>query len=205
VVDNNEVVYDRKDQEIVTHLPDTLERQVVLTFDDGPGRHLPEILDVLRAEDVPAVFFWQTRLLYPERPWERVLAEGHMIGTHTIKHPDLRRLDYDEQYKELSISKEKIERVTGQAVRYFRPPFGQYDTCTLSACRELSLTPVMWSIGSFDWSLKGDPARIVSNVVSHLAPGAIVLLHELPQTLQVLPELIRSIRAAGYGFALLPR
>lgn len=199
-------MYDRKDQVItrVHELTQKREKCVVLTFDDGPGRYLPQILDVLKKEDVPAVFFWQTRLFYPERPWRRVFEEGHMIGSHSCRHPDLRKMDYQQQYKELFNSKQKLESTTGQPVRYFRPPFGQYDAGTLKALQELDLTPVMWSIASLDWELKENPEQIISNVVSNLEEGAIVLLHELAQTLLVLPELIRQIRNEGYSFSLLP-
>jgi peptidoglycan/xylan/chitin deacetylase (PgdA/CDA1 family) len=207
VVDNSDVVYDRKDQLITRSHELTGEaprKSVVLTFDDGPGRHLPEFLDVLKKEDVPAVFFWQTRLLYPQRPWQRVLEEGHLIGSHSCKHPDLRTMEYEEQYDELSKSKHKLEKITGQRVKYFRPPFGQYDSCTLKVVKELDLTPIMWSTTSFDWELKDEPYKIVSNVVSHLEEGAVILLHELSQTLLVLPELIKQIRNEGYSFSLLP-
>jgi peptidoglycan/xylan/chitin deacetylase (PgdA/CDA1 family) len=207
VVDSNEVVYDRKNAQVITRLHEMIadsERSVVLTFDDGPGKYLSPILDVLQAEAVPAMFFWQTRLLYPERPWRRVLEEGHMLGSHTCKHPDLRRLDYEEQYRELSHSKHKLEQITGQPIRYFRPPFGQFDTCTLKAAEALDLNVVMWSTASFDWELKGDPGKIITNVVDHMEDGAIVLLHELRQTVEALPELIAQIRARGYRFALLP-
>lgn len=207
MVENSEVVYDRIDHQVITRsheLTDMRQKSVVLTFDDGPGRYLPQILDVLKTENVPAVFFWQTRLLHPNRPWSRVIEEGHMIGSHSCKHPDLRRMEYQEQYEELFYSKQKLETITGQSVRYFRPPFGQYDTCTLKAVKALELIPVMWSTASFDWELKERPEQIISNVVGHLEEGAIILLHELSQTLLVLPELIRQIRNQGYSFSLLP-
>jgi peptidoglycan/xylan/chitin deacetylase (PgdA/CDA1 family) len=207
VVENSEVVYDRKDQQVITRsheLTEIRQKSVVFTFDDGPGRYLPQILDVLKMEDVPAVFFWQTRLLHTKRPWRRVIEEGHLIGSHSCKHPDFRKMEYQEQYDELFYSKQKLEQVTGQPVRYFRPPFGQYDTCTLKALKALDMIPVMWSTASLDWELKEQPEQIVSNVVSHLEDGAIILLHELSQTLLVLPELIRQIRNEGYSFSLLP-
>lgn len=199
-------MYDRNDQVITRAHEITEERQksVVLTFDDGPGRHLPQILDALKMGEVPAVFFWQTRLLYPQRPWRRVLEEGHMIGSHSCKHPDLRKMDYQEQYAEIFNSKKKLENTIGQPIRYFRPPFGQYDDGTLKALKELDLTPVMWTIASLDWELKAHPEQIISNVVLNLEEGAIILLHELPQTLLVLPELIRQIRNEGYSFTILP-
>lgn len=206
MADNSKVVYDRKDRQVITRsyeLTQIRQKSVVLTFDDGPGRSLPQILDILKKENVPGVFFWQTRLLHPRRPWRRVVEEGHRIGSHSCKHPDLRKMDYTEQYNELFYSKQKLEKVTKQTIRYFRPPFGQYDACTLKAVRALDMIPVMWSTASFDWELRERPEQIVFNVVSHLEEGAIILLHELPQTVRVLPELIRQIRNEGYSFALL--
>lgn len=208
MVENSEVVYDPKNKQVISRLheiTDTTQKSVVLTFDDGPGRYLSEILDVLKVENVPALFFWQTRLLYPARPWQRLIEEGHMIGSHSCKHPDFRKMGYDEQYDEIYYSKQKIEKITGEPICYFRPPFGQYDSCTLKVLNELELIPVMWSITSFDWELKQHPEQIINNVVSHLEDGAIILLHELSQTLLVLPELIRKIKNEGYTFTLLPK
>mgnify|MGYP001954462617 CR=1 FL=1 len=149
-------MYDRQDQQVITRLHDLTKekkKSVVLTFDDGPGRYLEGILDTLKIEDAPAMFFWQSRLLYPKRPWQRVLDEGHHIGSHSYKHLDLRNLEYDDQYKDLFYSKKKIEEITGQKVRYFRPPFGQYDSCTLKVIQKLELTPVLWSTTAFDLRL----------------------------------------------------
>lgn len=207
MVESSEVVYDPKNKEVISRLhelTETSHKSVVLTFDDGPGRYLTEILDVLKVEKVPAVFFWQTRLLYPARPWRRVMEEGHIIGSHSCKHPDLRKLEYQEQYDEIYHSKQKLEKIIGESIRYFRPPFGQYDSCTLKVLKELNLVPVMWSTTSFDWELKENAEQIITNVVSNLENGAIILLHELRQTLLILPMLIQKIRNEGYTFTLLP-
>ncbi|AQQ55082.1 polysaccharide deacetylase [Planococcus lenghuensis] len=196
-------MYDSEDPAVIVSDPGQEEKSVILTFDDGPGKFLPEILDVLSEEKVPAMFFWQTRLLYPARPWQRVLAEGHVIGTHTVKHPNLVRLSEEQQLHELRSSIEQLEAVTGIRPRYFRPPFGQYDQATLRTAETLELTPVMWRIASLDWELRDDPAAIVTNVVENLEDGAVVLLHELPQTVSVLQKLIQAIKEKGYTFKLL--
>lgn len=177
-------------------------KSVVLTFDDGPSKVLPEILDVLKEEQVPAVFFWQSRLLYPKRPWKRVLDEGHLIGTHTVKHRNLVQLTYEEQYQDIQNSIRSIENITGTTVEYFRPPFGQFNEDTLNAAKQLNVKTVMWRIASMDWELQDDPEQIITYVTDNLEDGAIILLHELPVTLKVLPELIQAIRDKGYGFKL---
>jgi peptidoglycan/xylan/chitin deacetylase (PgdA/CDA1 family) len=179
------------------------KKTVVLTFDDGPGRVLPEILDILKKENVPAVFFWQSRLLYPQRPWKRVIEEGHQIGTHSSKHSNYVNLSPHEQVQDLSSSKTKIESIIGQEVKLFRPPFGQYNEHTIAAAKQLGLSTIMWRISAMDWELKEQSEQIIANVIENLEEGAIILLHELTQTVEALPALIAEIRNKGYEFSLL--
>lgn len=195
-------MYGSSNPDILTSVPG--EKSVILTFDDGPSRVLPQILDVLNQENVPAAFFWQTRLLHPERPWKRVVEEGHQIGTHTVKHSNLVNLPFEKQYKDIKNSIDKIEQVTGAEVTYFRPPFGQFNVDTLRAAKELNVKPVMWRLASMDWELQNNPQQVVCTVRDNLEDGAIILLHELQHTADILPELIQAIRAEGYSFTGLP-
>ncbi|WP_245947330.1 polysaccharide deacetylase family protein [Bacillus taeanensis] len=196
-------MYDSTDADVITVGKPQKEKSVLLTFDDGPSKILPEILDVLHAESVPALFFWQSRLFYEDRPWKRLLSEGHEIGTHSMKHLNLTNLCYNKQYKDIAQSVKSIESIINQKITYFRPPFGQYNAETITAAKELGLTTVMWKIASMDWELKENPQEIIANVVENLEDGAIILLHELKQTLYVLPELIQEIKAKGYQFTTL--
>jgi peptidoglycan/xylan/chitin deacetylase (PgdA/CDA1 family) len=179
------------------------QKTVTLTFDDGPARALPEIMEILKAEKVPAVFFWQSRLLYDGRPWKRVLEEGHQIGTHSSKHSNFVRLTPAEQFRDLRKSKLKIESITGREVKLFRPPYGQYNEHTIAAAKQLGLSTILWRISSMDWELKEEPEQIIRNVIENLEDGAIILLHELAQTAEALPGLIAGIREKGYKFSLL--
>ncbi|WP_117169473.1 polysaccharide deacetylase family protein [Paraliobacillus sediminis] len=196
-------MYDSKHPKIITKVHTVNNKTVVLSFDDGPSKVLTNILDILKKEDVPAMFFWQTRLLYPKRPWQRVIDEGHGIGTHTINHPNLANMTYDQQYKQIKTSTSDLERITGEKIRYFRPPFGQYNTDTIRVADELGLQTVMWRIASIDWELKYDPDQIISNVIDHVENGAIILLHELEQTVEVLPIIISRLKEKGFTFRLL--
>src|SRR5204863_8569087 len=74
------------------------DKEVVLTFDDGPIHpYTEEVLDILRAECVRATFFIVGRMarVHPELI-RRAVDEGHTIGTYTITHP-LRFRALDEQ------------------------------------------------------------------------------------------------------------
>ncbi|MCS0789342.1 polysaccharide deacetylase family protein [Cytobacillus firmus] len=203
-MDSSNVVYVSNDPDIkLFNEGHASKKTVVLTFDDGPGRVLPEILDILKKENVPAVFFWQSRLLYPQRPWKRVIEEGHQIGTHSSKHSNYVNLSPNEQVQDLSSSKTKIESIIGQEVKLFRPPFGQYNEHTIAAAKQLGLSTIMWRISAMDWELKEQPEQIIANVIENLEEGAIILLHELTQTVEALPALIAEIRNKGYEFSLL--
>lgn len=200
MVDSTGVVYHSTDENIVTTIPSSHKKAVVLTFDDGPSRVLPRILDILKHEKVPAIFFWQTRLLYSSRPWNRVLEEGHQIGSHTTKHSNLAKLSYQQQYQDIKRSINQIELITNRKVTYFRPPFGQCNEDTLKVAKELGLTIVMWKIASIDWECKTNPQQIITNIVDNLEDGAVILLHELKQTMEALPDLIKAVRDKGYSF-----
>jgi peptidoglycan-N-acetylmuramic acid deacetylase len=200
VVDSSRVVYHSNDEKVMTRKIGEETKSVILTFDDGPSRVLSPLLDVLASEKVPAAFFWSARLVHSKRPWKRVMDEGHQIGTHSTKHVNLTRLSYNGQYADIASSVKKLEKITGKKITFFRPPFGQYNEDTLAVARSLELIPVMWRVSSMDWELKDNPRQIIENVVDHLEDGAIILLHELPQTLEVLPELIHRIRAKGFEF-----
>lgn len=197
-------MYDSTHPQIVTVHRLHGKKSVVLSFDDGPSKVLPQILDILKQQEVPAMFFWQSRLLYPSRPWQRLLGEGHVIGTHSMKHRNLVQLSYEEQCMDIRNSLAHIEKITGMPVVFFRPPFGRFNSDTLKAARALGLTTVMWRISSMDWELKDDPSQIIRYVTENLEDGAIILLHELEQTVAILPQLIAAIRKKGYSFSLLP-
>ncbi|WP_238323408.1 polysaccharide deacetylase family protein [Planococcus antarcticus] len=197
-------MYDSTHPQIVTVRQAQSEKSVVLSFDDGPSKVLPQILDILKQQDVPAMFFWQSSLLYPARPWQRVLDEGHIIGTHSMKHRNLVQLSYEQQHQDIRNSMAHIEKTTGTSVVYFRPPYGRFNSNTLKVANALGLTTVMWRIASMDWELKSDPHKIIQYATENLEDGAIILLHELEQTVAILPQLITAIKEQGYGFSLLP-
>ncbi|MGJ7921230.1 polysaccharide deacetylase family protein [Neobacillus sp. LXY-4] len=198
-------MYDLKDERWITNLQGEgrEEKSVVLTFDDGPGRQTVQILDILKAKNAPAVFFWQSRLLYGKRPWQRLFHEGHTLGSHAHKHVNLTTLNTTEQFKQIKTSIEILESVTRRQVKYFRPPFGQYNEDTLSILKELNLFPVMWDISSFDWNHRNEPFVIVDNVLNNIKPGSVILLHELPQTVSILSQLIDKIRCKGFKLTTL--
>ncbi|MFO7172511.1 MAG: polysaccharide deacetylase family protein [Bacillota bacterium] len=190
----------------------------MLTFDDGPNPGTTEqILDVLKQYNVRAVFFVTGYGARHTDLLRRIAAEGHIIGTHTMTHANLRELSREEQRREIVGVNEMVEAATGQKVRYFRPPFGAYNEDTLALMEELGLELINWSHGSRDWLgvANGwkDPALVVRDVLAEeppdpqatrLHPGAIILLHDtLPHTAAALPAILEGLAEKGYELVTL--
>ncbi|PTL39506.1 polysaccharide deacetylase family protein [Alkalicoccus saliphilus] len=153
---------------------------------------------MLKSRGVPSAFFWNTRTLFSNRPWNRLLNEGHLLGSHAHTHVNLDTMPSLFQKRQLEVSCRQLQKITGRYPLLFRPPFGRYNKTTLEVLRGLKMQMVLWNISSLDWELRKDPQQIVRNVVNNLQPGGIILLHELPQTLRILPELLDKIMEAGY-------
>jgi peptidoglycan/xylan/chitin deacetylase (PgdA/CDA1 family) len=200
-------VYDWENKEIWTNKRDWdhhSSKSLILTFDDGPSSVLVPILDILKKHEVKAMFFWQSRLLHKHRPWKSVLDDGHIIGGHSLRHRDLTRLNLEEQLRDITSNKRHIEQLTGQQMKYFRPPYGQFNEDTLEVLKMLGVTPFLWEVAGLDWEHKESPVHIVHNILNYAEDGSVILLHELKQTVTILDELITDLKAEGYSFELPP-
>src|SRR5260221_4254321 len=76
-----------------------VDKEVVLTFDDGPlPPYTNKVLDILAAESVKATYFIVGTMARSNPELVRRIAErGHTIGTHSMNHPlRFRRLGLDQ-------------------------------------------------------------------------------------------------------------
>lgn len=124
-----------------------------------------------------------------------------MIGTHGHSHRMFTKLTYEEQFSDMKASKEHLESLTGQSIRWFRPPFGLYNEDTMRVAQKFHLNMVLWRVASWDWMHWKDEEKILDNVLEYVEPRDIILLHELPQTVKILSKLIREIREKGIQLA----
>ena len=172
---------------------------MALTFDDGPGPYTKAVLDVLKAEGVPATFFLTGEhvLAYPATTL-RIAAEGHEVGNHSWDHP--RRFDFlsaSEAASQIARTDAAIEAVLGFVPAIFRPPNGSYDAGVMAiADRPL----ILWDFATLDW-LHDSEATAVRRVERLTHSGSIILMHDVqPVALRALPAIIEAIRGMGYGF-----
>jgi peptidoglycan/xylan/chitin deacetylase (PgdA/CDA1 family) len=127
--------------------------EVALTFDDGPNdAATPELLDLLERKKARATFFAMGNFAR-QRPdlVRRVVAEGHLLGNHTMSHPMLSFASAARVRQELANCNAVLEDIAGVKIEFFRPPFGARRPMVLRAAVELGLTPVMWNIAGYDW------------------------------------------------------
>lgn len=190
---------------VVKRLPE--EAPVVyLTFDDGPTKYLSAIVDVLIQKQVPATFFWIGQYAPPAPELlDKMRTAQLQVGSHTMNHQRLAGLSYAEQQREIQRSIDALAKKTGFEAVYVRPPYGAWDEHTRQVADDLGLKLVLWSVDPRDWEKGAAPDDIIEHVLSHLHPGAVILLHETEATLQALPTLIDRIRQNGYELAGLPR
>src|SRR5258708_10476387 len=108
-------------------------KTIALTFDDGPDpRYTPAVLDILKAQGVKATFFVCGNMLerHPELG-ERIIAEGHGIGNHSMTHAHLERLRNSAGRHEIFYCEHQIERLLGTRTHPFRPPRGLLNAAEL--------------------------------------------------------------------------
>lgn len=124
-------------------------RAVVLSFDDGYENFADEALPVLRESGYPSVLFAVAGLLGKRAAWlsddgaKPILLDGGRlaelrgarveIGSHSVSHPRLSRLDPQQAWHEIADSKAALEDVLGAAVDFFAYPYGDYSPAVRDA------------------------------------------------------------------------
>lgn len=195
---------------------DLPEKSVILTFDDGPNRnYTPQILDILKDYDVPAVFFVVGSRVqrFPDIA-KRIVEDGHELGVHTYYHPNIAEISELRLKFELHASQELIKSVTGLNTNLFRAPYGfDENPETPDEARILNLISderyvvVGIEIDSSDWMRPGAD-RIVEIITTLVQEnqGNVILLHDAGgdrhQTIEALPKIIETLQ--GLGVSILP-
>ena len=183
------------------------EKVLYLTFDAGyENGFTGEILDILKELEVPAAFFLTGDYLNREPDLvRRMTAEGHIVGNHTMSHPDMTAVDGETFRSELQGLEEKYFDITGQTLpKYYRPPQGVYDENSLKRAQELGYQTVFWSLAYADWDNdhQPDPNEAVEKLNRRVHDGAVVLLHATSKTnAQILKQLLTGWMEMGYRFA----
>lgn len=186
------------------------DKKIYLTFDAGyENGYTEKILDVLKEEKVKATFFVVGNYIEtsPEIV-KRMEKEGHIVGNHTMTHPDMAVItDKEDFQKELTDLEALYKETTGKEMKkFYRPPQGKYSETNLKLAKEMGYTTVFWSLAYVDWYVDNQPTReeALNTLNKRIHDGAIVLLHSTSKTNSlILKELLQGWKAQGYQFCSL--
>ncbi|MEP7352745.1 MAG: polysaccharide deacetylase family protein [Acidobacteriota bacterium] len=184
---------------------------IALTFDDGPSRSTPALLEILADHGVPATFFMCGRNVrrFPVIAQEVRIA-GHEIGNHSDNHSYLHFKTPEYIFRDLAIAQQTIRATTGVRPRWFRAPYGVRWFGLRSAQQRLGLTGVMWTVIANDWKWPG--CRVARMMAQRARNGTIYCLHDgrglrpspdIRSTLEAVDMVIPKLQSQGYRFVTL--
>ena len=180
------------------------DKEVVLTFDDGPWQGNTErVLKALADECTKALFFeiGKHAGYYPEIT-KQVAKAGHTIGTHTWSHKDLSTLSEDEAKAEIEKGIAAVSIALGNkpVQPFFRFPALKHPPELVKYVGSRNIGIFSTDMDSFDFKMR-KPDQVVKSVMAKLAKHGkgIVLMHDFQHaTAEAAPELLKQLKAGGY-------
>ncbi len=157
------------------------------------------IIDVLNEHGVKATFFvggcWADD---NGETLKRIVDCGHEIANHGYFHKDHKKLSYDKNREEISVTGVVIEALCGVKPTLFAPPSGSYSDTTLEVAYSLGYSVIMWSKDTIDWR-DSDQDVIYKRAIKNPENGDLVLMHPKVHTLAVLPKIIEYYKSIGFS------
>ena len=210
--------YNENAQNLIKEIYKSQEKQVYLTFDDGPSRDItPQILDILKENDVKATFFvLGSRVeLYPDT-LKREFNEGHYISNHGYSHQYSRIYENkDTVFQEYVDCENAIKNALNNQdynSYLFRFPGGssggKYERIK-SEARELltsyGVAYTNWNCLTGDAAGKNTKEECIEEMLQTKGEqnSIILLMHDAndkAQTVEALPEIIQYFKNEGYTF-----
>ena len=182
------------------------EKEVVLTFDDGPWPgNTPAVLKALAEECTTGIFFsiGKHATYYPEF-LKQVAAAGHTIGTHTWSHATLtnKKLTEDQRKEEIEKGISAVKWALGGTAPapFFRFPALQHPPEMVTYLGTRNIAMFSCDLDSFDFKARNaqEVIDVTMKKLDKLGKG-IILMHDFHKhTAEALPELLRKLKAGGY-------
>ncbi|MFZ2078655.1 MAG: polysaccharide deacetylase family protein [Xanthobacteraceae bacterium] len=183
------------------------DKEVVLTFDDGPlPPYSNQILDILAAQCVKATYFLVGEMAraYPAMV-RRIYEEGHTIGTHSEDHPTrFGQLPVEKMRQEIDWGISDISAAFGDPkylAPFFRIPGLARSDVVESELAARGLIVFSSDTVADDWHHRISGKKIVAVAMQRLeAYGkGILLLHDIhPSTVAALPGLLKELKDKGF-------
>ncbi len=164
---------------------------IFLGIDDGLEQK-PEVLKFFQDRKWSFTLF-PNKIHYDKNPeyFKSILATGAVLGNHTINHPNLNKLSYDQQKKEICAAQEAYKKDFGTTPKLFRPPFGNYNKNTQQAVKDCGMKAMV------NWKARVDEGKMWYQVGDKLNKGEIVLMHFRPKMMEDLKAFEEEINKQG--------
>ncbi|MEC0180817.1 polysaccharide deacetylase family protein [Paenibacillus peoriae] len=186
-------------------------RTIYLSFDDGPTAHTGQLLDILDKYNAKATFF----MLGPEirqhsAVMKRMVEEGHGLGLHGMSH-QVKKIYASPAaaLAEMNQDNEILFQATGKRTALIRTPYGSKPYLKKAYRDQLTGAGYHiwdWNIDSNDWRYTKNPEHFVKTVLSDIrrlkkqGRTPVVLMHDKPSTIKVLPQIMAALQKEGYSF-----
>lgn len=187
------------------------EKVIYLTFDEGGNTvtYIKEITDILNQYEVDATYFLTRNYVAKEADFmKQLVQQGHLIGNHTRRHLNMTTLANEQGLNaflsELNDTQKTIVEVT-QTIppKIFRFPSGDYSERALAIVSDMGYKTFFWSHAYNDYGGVVSKEESYNNLVTHLHPGAIYLLHPANKgNYEAMADFIIEAKKQGYRFDL---
>jgi peptidoglycan/xylan/chitin deacetylase (PgdA/CDA1 family) len=149
-----------------------------------------KIIDCLNEKGVKATFFvggcWADD---NEKTLQRMVNDAHEIANHGYFHKDHKKLNYENNKKEIELTGTIIKALSGKDPTLFAPPSGSFSDVTLESAFDLGYKVIMWSKDTIDWR-DSDEQIIYNRATKNPENGDLILMHPKKHTLNALPKII---------------
>jgi peptidoglycan/xylan/chitin deacetylase (PgdA/CDA1 family) len=181
------------------------DKEIVLTFDDGPWPlNTPSVLKTLADECTTGIFFpiGKHSTYYPEI-LKQVAAAGHTIGSHTWSHATLtnKKLTEDQRKEEIEKGFSAVKWALGASpAPFFRFPALQHPPEMVTYLGTRNIAMFSCDLDSFDFKAR-NPQQVIDVTMKKLDKlgKGIILMHDFHKhTAEALPALLRKLKAGGY-------
>ena len=176
----------------------TTEREIYLTFDDGPCAETTHIiLEILRKHNTKATFFCvgDNIINHPEL-FAQIKTEGHQVANHTMHHSKGFYTNTNDYINEI----DECAALVGNNL--FRPPHGLITPRQNAMLRNKGYKIIQWDVITYDWDTKHTTNDILNIIKQYTRPGSIIAMHDsikaAPRTLQILDNIISWLKSQNY-------
>lgn len=175
---------------------------IALTFDDGPNTEItPQVLDILEENGIVASFFLIADAVTEDsaKVARRAYEMGCEINNHSVTHRYMSEMSPEEIRREIDGCTRKIIEITGEAPRFFRPPYinvskTMFDTVDLT---------FICGVGCQDWVPDVPAQARIDGILSQAKDGDMILLHDMPgnvNTVEAIRTVIPELKKRGFRF-----